>query len=232
MPEVPATITPGVTPTSFLGRIPARDRERLLALGRTGGAGVGTVLLQQGETPRVLRVLLIGTAEASHASEDGHMVRLGSYGPGDAVGLPEACAGGAALATVRVARAAQVLDLPLALLRRSRLAIPSVTEAVVRSLASRVRDAENHWVDTAFVDTRVLLCRWILRFAEIVGVPAQHGPSVTFHCSQSELASWAGLSREAVVKHLHALRAQGLVTTGRMSLTVLDPGRLRAQVEG
>ncbi|MCF4120689.1 Crp/Fnr family transcriptional regulator [Antribacter sp. KLBMP9083] len=232
MSSYPSTSTPRVTPTSFLGRMPERDRGRLLALGCTASGVVGTVLLRQGERPAQLAVLLTATAEASYVSPDGHLVRLSSYGAGDVVGLPEACTGRRALSTVRVASAGQVLDLSPSVLRSLIVTMPSVTEAVVRSLATRVHEVENQWVDTAVTDTRTLLCRWILRFADATGVPSPRGSVVTIRCSQSELASWAGLSRETVVKHLHVLRAEGLVMTGRMHLTVPDVERLRAEADG
>jgi CRP-like cAMP-binding protein len=45
--------------------------------------------------------------------------------------------------------------------------------------------------------------------------------------SQDDLAHWVGASREAVAKSLAAWRRQGLVRTGRRSVTVLDLEALR-----
>ena len=40
--------------------------------------------------------------------------------------------------------------------------------------------------------------------------------------TQGEIAAWAGLSREAVVKALHGLRTLGWVATTPRSITVVD----------
>ena len=47
--------------------------------------------------------------------------------------------------------------------------------------------------------------------------------------SQQDIAAWAGLSREAVVKALHALRVLGWVTTTTGVIRVLDVGAVRAR---
>lgn len=43
------------------------------------------------------------------------------------------------------------------------------------------------------------------------------------------LASWARSSRESTAKALHLLREQGLIRTGRRSMTVLDFEGLEAR---
>jgi CRP-like cAMP-binding protein len=52
---------------------------------------------------------------------------------------------------------------------------------------------------------------------------------LTAPLSQQEIGSWAGLSREAVVKALHALRCLGWIHTGGRTITVLDPAAVRAR---
>ena len=50
--------------------------------------------------------------------------------------------------------------------------------------------------------------------------------------SQQELADAVGTAREVVVRILRDLREDGLVTTGRDGITILDPGRLDAERVG
>jgi CRP-like cAMP-binding protein len=45
--------------------------------------------------------------------------------------------------------------------------------------------------------------------------------------SQHEIAAWAGLSREATVKALHALRALGWITTTPRAISVRDVESVR-----
>ena len=50
--------------------------------------------------------------------------------------------------------------------------------------------------------------------------------------NQSDIASWAGLSREAVVKALRSLRDVGWVTTTGRLITVVDPGAVTRRAGG
>jgi CRP-like cAMP-binding protein len=61
------------------------------------------------------------------------------------------------------------------------------------------------------------------------GTTSERGVLITTPLSQSEIAGWAGLSREAVVKGLHALRTLGWVATNGRSITVLDETAVTAR---
>ena len=49
---------------------------------------------------------------------------------------------------------------------------------------------------------------------------------VALPISQTELASWVGSSREAVVKALRTLRSQGCIETARGEVRIQDAARL------
>jgi CRP-like cAMP-binding protein len=49
---------------------------------------------------------------------------------------------------------------------------------------------------------------------------------VVLPLSQEDLAAWVGASREATSRALGHLRKEGLVTTGRQRITLLDPAVL------
>ncbi|AEG43117.1 Crp/Fnr family transcriptional regulator [Isoptericola variabilis] len=222
----PADVWP---PVSFLGRVPEQDRARLGAAGARLRVARGTELQRQGTLPDDLLVLVDGAAEAVHLARDGHTVRMAAFGPGDAMDLTEVCVGRAALTTVRTLVRSAVLEVPVAAFRRLVIESPALAEAVIHALGAQAHDDERHRLSQVLGSTRRLVGHWILALAERSGTRAADG-TVVVRCTQSELASWAGLSREAVVKHLHALRADGLVATGRNHVTVLDVDRLRAEL--
>jgi CRP-like cAMP-binding protein len=59
--------------------------------------------------------------------------------------------------------------------------------------------------------------------AERHGEPAgEHAVVVRSQLSQTDLASWAGLSREAVVKALRALRQLGWIETEGRTIAIRD----------
>jgi CRP-like cAMP-binding protein len=49
---------------------------------------------------------------------------------------------------------------------------------------------------------------------------------ITLPLSQQDLAGLVMASRDAVAKTLRSWRTAGLVTTGRRSIVIVDPGRL------
>ena len=50
--------------------------------------------------------------------------------------------------------------------------------------------------------------------------------------SQQDLAGWAGVSRDGVVRALKELRDDGLITTGRGRIEVLDLYAISRRAEG
>ena len=52
---------------------------------------------------------------------------------------------------------------------------------------------------------------------------------ITLPISQTELASWVGISRKAVSNTLQVLRRRGWIQTGRKTIIVKDLDALRAR---
>ena len=61
------------------------------------------------------------------------------------------------------------------------------------------------------------------------GRPSDEGLVIESPISQAELANWAGLSREAVVKALRALRSLGWIESRRNTIVVHDLAAIRAR---
>ena len=60
----------------------------------------------------------------------------------------------------------------------------------------------------------------------------EHGSQVTVPLSQHEIAAMTGLSREAVVKGLRAIRTLGWIDLRARELVVLDETAMRVRAEG
>ncbi|MEG3616261.1 Crp/Fnr family transcriptional regulator [Isoptericola haloaureus] len=220
---------PAWEPASFLGLIDEPERSRLVSSGHRTDVPAGTVLMPQGVVPDTLVVLLDGAAEAVRVDQHGHETRVTSFGPGDAAGLAAVCADVPALADIRTSRSSQVLAVPARTFRHL-VTTPAVSEAAISTLAALTYTLEEHRMHGSYGNVRSLVCHWILSLAARSGVPQADG-SVVVACTQAELASWAGVSREAVVRHLRAMRLEGLVTTTRGHMTIHDPDAIRAAAE-
>lgn len=212
----------------FLRRLSDTDRQQFLRAARRATYQAGDTLLAQDTHPDLLLLVLRGHLLEAHTTRDGDEVILDVHGPGDLVGTVDAVDGHAATATVRANTRSDVLTVPGPVLRSLLADAPSLTVAVLDSLAGRARQAEQELIRSI---TQEVLPRVACRLVEMVerwGQDAREGIGVTLHLSQAELASWTGVSREAAVKALKVLRDDGLIDTGRRQVTVTDLDGLRA----
>ena len=98
---------------------------------------------------------------------------------------------------------------------------PEAARALLPTLSGRVRRTNEDLADLVLLDLSERLARRLL-------VMAEASEDSKIRITQAELGSRLGVTREAVNKQLRALEESGVVTTGRGSVTVLDPERLRA----
>jgi CRP-like cAMP-binding protein len=73
------------------------------------------------------------------------------------------------------------------------------------------------------------VCGRLTELALTHGDPVDGGVLIRDAVSQQELADWAGMSRDGVVRALQELRAGGLVSTGRREIFVRDLAALRTR---
>jgi CRP-like cAMP-binding protein len=103
--------------------------------------------------------------------------------------------------------------------------------ALSSTLAERLRESDRGRTEAAALDVNRRAAIRLLELADRYGMPADDGVRIDVPLTQDELADWIAVSRPAVARALAELRAAGLVTTGRRSLSVTDPVALRAYAE-
>jgi CRP/FNR family transcriptional regulator, cyclic AMP receptor protein len=99
----------------------------------------------------------------------------------------------------------------------------------MRSVAGRLRDTSRRQVEFGTVDALGRVCGRLAEMMDRYGHPDGRRVNITTPLSQSEMGAWAGLSREAVVKSLAALRALGWISTTGRTITIIDPAAVRAR---
>lgn len=101
---------------------------------------------------------------------------------------------------------------------------PELSFRLLRLVIGRLRDADRMLVEHGAYDASRRVAIRLLELAERFGETS--GERVTVQLSQDDPAGWSGASREAVNKALRSLREDGTISTGRGTITILDPGRL------
>jgi CRP-like cAMP-binding protein len=105
---------------------------------------------------------------------------------------------------------------------------PEIAAVLLRTVVAKLRDADRQRLEFGAYDTAGRVARRLVQLADEHGSSSSDGVRITLPLSQSELAGWTGSSREAVARALGLLRRQGLITTDRRSIVVVDLESLRS----
>ncbi len=210
----------GPTPT-FLDDLDAETQAELLALGRIRRYPAHSILFFEGDDAHDVLIIRGGEVKVS-VTLDGREVVLDVLGAGDILGELSAIDNGPRSATAMALTAAEVSVIAARPFRQFISAHGSVALSLMRAVAGRLRDASRRQVEYGALDAVGRVCRRLVEMMDRYGRPSDAGMVIDGPLSQTDIAAWAGLSREAVVKALHALRALGWVTTGPRGVTVVD----------
>jgi CRP-like cAMP-binding protein len=218
---------PPVTGEPFLSALSPQDADRLRALGGPRRHAAGSALFHEREPGDRVLLLLSGRVKLVTITPDGHDVVLGIRGPGDLIGemsaLDGADRGASAIALEPVEARAFTSSAFTSFLEQT----PGAALALARLLSARLRDADVKRAEYLAMDTVGRVCARLVELSHRFGTPGPDGVVIDICITQEDLAGWTGSSREAVIRSLRTLREEGLIATGRRSITVLDADRLR-----
>ena len=205
----------------FLDRLAPDQAAELLGLGRLRQYPAQSILFFEGDEAHDVVFVRAGELKVAVALDDREIV-LEVVGPGEILGELAAIDGKPRSARAVTLTAVEVVAVPAADFRTFLAEHPAAAIVLMHHLAGYVRRASRRQVELGALDSTARVCGRLVDLMARYGRPA--GPGVLIHgpLNQSDIASWAGLSREAVVKALNRLRAVGWVTTSPRSITVLD----------
>lgn len=198
----------GMTPEAMAAML---DQAQILHLRRP------RQVLRQGETARKGYLILRGRIEVSFIDIDGNRVLAHLAGPGEALGEVEQFSGRTCAASCTTLPDTTVMVFDADLILRH-LPAPQLLRNLAGIFHDRlVRDTRQQSVAMFYAaEDRVRI--------HLLSLTSVAAPEVRL--SQTELAGFAGCSRQTVNKTLSALRAEGIVQMGRGAIRVLDRARL------
>jgi CRP/FNR family cyclic AMP-dependent transcriptional regulator len=209
-------------------RLPPATLDRIAALAAQRSYRRGEVVFSAGDPGDVLFGVVSGRIRISTGNADGREIFLNIMEPGDTFGEIALLDGG-----TRTATAVAIEPSELVSVRREPLfgLLEQETKAaleLLRLCGERLRWTSGLLEDAVFLDAPARLAKRLLSLSELHGEEAAGGRSVRI--SQEELASFLGVSRQAVNEQLQAWKARGWVALGRGTVTVHDTAALRRQV--
>jgi CRP-like cAMP-binding protein len=159
------------------------------------------------------------------------VVILDVLDPGSVMGEMSVVDGGARSASASALEDGELFVVPATRLRSLLETHPGITIELLRVVTERLRGASRRQLEFSAGDALGHLCRAIVQLADRYAQEADGVREVLLPMAQGDVGAWGGLSREAVVKGLKALRRLGWVEGEGRRLRLLDEAALldRAQ---
>jgi len=210
----------------FLRRLTDSEAKSLEARSRRKSYARGAIIFRAGDPGDDAFVLRKGRVKVSVRRRSREVI-LAVLDPGSLLGEVSAIDGGSRSATVVALEPVEVDVTSFADFHEFLEEHPRAAGELLQLVVARLRDASLRQVEFGTVDTLGRLCMSLTRLAERYGRPNGDHTEVDAPINQQELAEWAGMSREAVVKGLRQLRSLGWLTVDGRALTLLDAPAIR-----
>lgn len=211
----------------FRGLAPAA-LERIAALATQRGYRRGEIVFSAGDPGDALYGVVSGRIRISTGNADGREIFLNIMEPGDSFGEIALLDGGTRTATATAIDAAELVSIRRAPLFELLEREPRTTVELLRLCGERLRWCSGLLEDAALLDAPARLAKRLLSLGELHGEDGAGGRVVRI--SQEELASFLGVSRQAVNEQLQEWKAKGWVGLGRGSIELRDGTALRQAV--
>ena len=211
----------------FRGLAPA-TLDRIAALAVQRAYRRDEVVFSAGDPGDSLIGVISGRIRISAGNADGREIFLNIMVPGDTFGEIALLDGGTRTASATAMEPSELVSIrrePLfALLERE----PKSALELLRLCGARLRWTSGLLEDANFLDMPARLAKRLLALAELHGEDRDTGRAVRI--SQEELASFLGVSRQAVNEQLQEWKAKGWVAPGRGTVILHDAAALRRRV--
>ena len=185
------------------------------------------VLFYEGDQDDQRFAVLSGKVKLGRTAADGRENMVAIMGPGDVFGEMALFD-----PSPRSTNAVAVSETRLAAIKhesfkRAQQLDPTISDQVIKTLARRLRHANEALADLVFSDVPGRLAKALLDLADRFGRPATDGVLVAHELTQEELAQLVGASRETVNKALAEFVSRGWIRLEARAVVILDLPRLR-----
>lgn len=212
----------------FFESLPPAVTAEFEQLGGRRRYGVGEALFLEGDRAGEVLLLLSGAVKISVGSVEGREVILDVLEPGSLIGELSAIDGEPRSATVIALSPVEVLAVAAESFNGFLDRHPDVLRRLLLEVIRRLRVRVRHQLEFGAGDALGRICARLAELAGRYGEPEEDGAVVIRSpVSQSELAAWTGLSREAVVKALRALRQLGWIENRGRRIIIRDGENVR-----
>lgn len=217
--------SPEVTDPQWLS---ATDLGQLRQLGTRRVLPSGSTLFLEGDDPYDLMIIERGDVKLVTAALNGQETLLDVLSDGEVLGELSAIDGAPRSASATALTDVELTSIPVDRFLVFLQANPAAMGALLAVAVRRLRLSNRRQLEFTTSDALGRVCA---RLDELVGRYGREcsaaGVRIDLPITQTELAQWCGLSREAVVKALRKLRELGWVSTSDGAVSVHDRPAVR-----
>jgi CRP-like cAMP-binding protein len=189
----------------------SRDMADLRAIGSRRRLPAGATLFVEGDQPFDVDLVESGEIKLTTLALSGQELVLDVAGPGAILGELSAIDGAPRSATALALTNAEVTAIAADRFLAFLADRPEATRGLLILTIRRLRLSNRRQLEYTATDALGRVCHRLDELAGRYGLGSDKGVRIELPLTQTELAQWCGLSREAVVKALRKLRDLGWV---------------------
>ena len=213
-------MTGALRQTDLLRSVTARDLEPIAAASRVRNVRRGQVLFTAGDPSDTVILVISGRVKVVVRSADGAELTLTVVQPGGMIGELSVADGGPRSADAEALDDCRLLLVPNDLIAELSSRVPSVTQALMSSIAALLRRLTEAASDLVFLDLPRRVAKVLL------SQPTGADGEIALKMSQEELAHQVGGSRQSVNAALRGFERRGWIEVHGRAVTLRQPEAL------
>jgi CRP/FNR family transcriptional regulator, cyclic AMP receptor protein len=211
---VATDVTGALRQTDLLRLVPAPELEAIAAASRLRNVRRGQLLFTAGDPSDTLILVMSGRVKVVVRSADGAELTLTVVGPGGTIGELSIADGGPRSADAEALEDCRLLFVPNQVIADLCSRVPSVTQALMSSMAVMLRRLTEAASDFVFLDLPRRVAKVLL------SQPRGDGDVIELKMSQEELAHQVGGTRQSVNAALRGFQRRGWIEVQDRAVTV------------
>jgi CRP-like cAMP-binding protein len=210
----------------ILAALQAEHRQVLLNHAKRLRFQKGAVLYNQGDPTGTCYIIEQGRLRTYYISPIGREITVGYWSPGDFIGAPDMLSGGSRVLSAAAVDDSTVLAISETDLCQAVRRAPEIGLKFMAALSFKVRWSMQFVEMMALGSVEARLALLLRNLIRLYGAPGAQGFLIQRRFTHQELAEMVGCSRQWVTVSLNRLEDQGVISTRRSFITILNPEAL------
>jgi CRP-like cAMP-binding protein len=210
--------------------LPLAERTVIAGAAREQWADKSKMLFAEGRPADYVWAVKSGVVHITKSAADGREVVLEVIPPGELFGAVAVLEGRPYPASAQAAEPSVVWKVPAQLVRDLCHKYPALRASILSQMTERLRSAHDSMRSLALEKVEQRLAKMVLRLADKVG--EKRTETVVLNVTRQELADMVGSTVETTIRITSKWLAQGLITSSRHAIGLIDIERLRGIAAG